>query len=187
MGNGTKICLASVIGFCLWFGLGWSVAFADVCDDMVQKAQALTDSAAGEARQGRYQAASELYLKAGRYFQQASEMKNCRCPKIEKNALKAAEACKKNAAINKENYRKEKTYKAELKEYETVQQANAQYNRGNDHARQGEWQDAVDCFERAAKMYERVASSDTANGQAAKNNASQARKLATLARQRMGQ
>ena len=73
-------------------------AFADRCDDVMETANQIFDAARVASKQKKYAASVNLYKKAERYYQKASKMKNCRCPKIEKAATYRVSHCRGYAA-----------------------------------------------------------------------------------------
>ncbi len=156
-------------------------AFADKCDDVVDQASEIFDKAATASDQGKYEKAAKLYEKASKYYKKASQMKNCRCPKIANSSKKNVAICKENAANN----RKRKKAEAEYGAYETYNEALALAKQGHNYARNGQWTDAVRSFEKAATIWESIASSQTENGKQAKKAAEETREHAELARKRM--
>ena len=86
-----NIFIIAVAGLCV-FVQPLSV-FADKCDDVANRASATFSEARAADNRQEFATAAKLYEKAGRYYQKASKMKNCRCPKIEDSAKSNVEIC----------------------------------------------------------------------------------------------
>jgi tetratricopeptide (TPR) repeat protein len=156
------------------------LVYADQCDDIVDKAHGIFDSAKKAANQKNYNRAAELYENAAKYYDKVANMRNCRCPKIYRTS-------KNNAKISGENADKHrkwmKEYATEVGIIEEYNQAKEKYNEGNTYARNREWDKAIAAFEEAAQIWESVgAATQSENGKRALKGAKQARKAANLAR-----
>ena len=159
--------------------------FADRCDDVMEQARQTFDAAITASKQKEFAQAVELYEEAEGYYQQASEMRNCRCPKIADAAKRNIDICRHNGANNRKALENQGNYEAEVKAFEIYNQAQTKYNQGNSYARNQQWELAISAFEEAAEIWEGIASTETENGRRAVNAAEQARSLANLARQRL--
>ena len=158
---------------------------ADICDDVVEQAKQIFNQATILTEQKDYAKAVRLYEEAEEYYQKASEMKNCRCPKIEGSARENANICRKNAAINRKNLDNQVKYEAAEKVVEIYNQASMKFNQGNSYARSQQWKKAMSAFEEAEEIWNSIASTETENGIKAMQSAEKSRDLAKLARQRL--
>jgi tetratricopeptide (TPR) repeat protein len=158
---------------------------ADRCDDVMEEASRIFDSAMAASRQKEYAEAIELYEEAEEYYKKASEMRNCRCPKIAGSAKRNITICRNNAANNKKALENQENYGAEVEIVEIYNQAKMKFNRGNSYARSQLWERAISAFEEAEEIWESIASTETENGRRAMQSAEQARDMADLARQRL--
>lgn len=87
---------------CLFLFSQAASAFADRCDDVMDRADQIYGLAENASKQGEYADAVSLYKKAEKYYLIAAKMKKCRCPKIEGNARGKARTCRSHAAQNKQ-------------------------------------------------------------------------------------
>jgi tetratricopeptide (TPR) repeat protein len=158
---------------------------ADICDDVVEQAKQIFNQASTASKQKDYAEAVRLYEEAEKYYQKASEMKNCRCPKIEGSARENVNICRKNAAINRKNLDNQVKYEAAEKVVEIYNQASMKFNQGNSYARSQQWKKAMNAFEEAEEIWNSIASTETENGIQAMQSAEKSRDLAKLARQRL--
>lgn len=195
--NGTKNMFVFVAALLLVLAHPLYVS-ADICDDTMDEAKRLYNSAMAASEQKQQARAIQLYETAEKYYQKASLMKNCRCPKIEKSSKANVQLCRENVSNIKRYLESQRKYEAQkeaqvqiveaqVKVVEIYEQAASQYNQGNSYAQSGQWQNAINAFENAARIWDSIASTQTENGNKAIQNAKQARELAALARQRMGQ
>ena len=152
--------------------------FADICDDVMEKANQLSIDAREASAQEEYAEAINLYKEAGRYYKKASKMKNCRCPKIAKASKDSVILCKTSA----DSIRK---YLQKSQVFETYNQAVMKFNEGNSYARNQQWELAVSSFEEAEMIWSSIDPTNTENGIKAQQSAEKAGELANLARQRM--
>ena len=162
---------------CLFVILQSSNVFADECDDIMAKARKLSTQGVAAHNQMNFAEAVRLWEESEKYFQKASEMKNCRCPKIEGNAKKSVEICRKNV---------EKTRLA-MKNQGFVDKYNQgikKFSEANSLAKNKQWEEAISAFGEAQSVFESIASDETENGKKAKKLAQKAEELANLARQK---
>jgi hypothetical protein len=89
-----------VVAFALliWILVTPSYVFADRCDDVMDYANKIYDTAVVAAQHDSYTDAAKLFESARSYYVKASKMKKCRCPKIEGAAKIRAKRCKSYAA-----------------------------------------------------------------------------------------
>jgi len=160
---------------------------ADKCDDVMEKARKTFADATTASSQKEFAKAVKLYEEAEGYYKEASEMKNCRCPKIESVATKNISICRKNAANNKNALERQESYEAEVNVFETYNQAKEEYNQGTSYAKSQQWELAISAFEKAKELWESIAFTETENGRRAIEAVKLAQDSADLARQRMGQ
>jgi len=151
--------------------------YADECDDAYHEAGAIYDSAKEALNEKDYERAADLYEAAAAEYEKVSAMKGCRCPKIAGSSRKQMASCQDSAA----KYRKQAEKQEAFEEYN---RARDRFNEGNDYARNGEWDNAIDAFEEAAEIWEGIADTETENGRLAAKMTKQARDAADLARER---
>lgn len=152
------------------------ILHAGECDEVYAKAKNIHTSANKAVEQKNFEKAVQLYREAARYYDQASTMQDCDCPKIHKASRGNSEICE-NMILKCENWKQEYTF---LEDYN---RATARFNEGNAYARNREWDEAISAFEEAAQVWEDIASSaQDENGQQASRSAKQARDAADSAR-----
>ena len=171
-----NIFILVAAGLCL-FSLPFS-ASADKCDDVANKASGLFREARDAGKQQDFERAAALYEEAGRYYKQASQMKNCRCPKIEGSSRNNVEICKKNAAASRQAL-------GGSQEVEIHNQATTKFKEGHSYARSQQWDMAASSFDEAEMLWRSIDLVNSKNGQRAHQNADQAREFAERARQQM--
>jgi len=117
-------------------------AYADQCDDMNAKAKAAFASAREASIQKNYDRAAELYEEAGKYYEEVANMKNCRCPKVPKNA--------------QENVNLSRNAAAEARLAAQYRVANAKYDEGTAYTKKMQWDEANAAFLEAAQIWDSV-------------------------------
>ena len=135
------------------------------------------ESAVEAVRQKNFEQAVALYREAGEYFEQVSYMKNCRCPKISKNA-------DHNAKLSRERADKYQAHAKELKCYDEYNKARAIYREADAHCKNREWDQAIAALEEAAQIWDSVgAATQSENGKKAIGMAEKCRKAISDIRQ----
>lgn len=153
-------------------------AYADKCEDMKNKASSTFEEASSANAQGDSARAIELLEEAAGYYQQASQMRNCDCPLINKSAATNVEICRNNI----DSIRKQMEGNAEV---DVFNQGVAKFNEGNIHARNGEWELAVNSFDEAERIWNEIDPSSGEAGKKAQQMAKTANELSQKARLQM--
>ncbi|MFA5260050.1 MAG: hypothetical protein WC450_02350 [Candidatus Omnitrophota bacterium] len=174
--------------FVLWAGcslvlLNPFFVYADRCDDMMGRARKVFDSGARATEQGKNAEAIRFFQEAEKYYESASQMKNCQCPKIASVSRYNIQMCKNNIESNKRALAGKQQHADDLATYN---EAMGNYRQADSCANKQQWDNAVYFFEKAAAIWEGMSSQATENGRRAIESARMARNKAALARKQMG-
>jgi hypothetical protein len=142
--------------------------YADRCDDMNAKAKAALVSAREASSKRDYDRAAALYEEAGKYYEEVSIMKNCRCPEVPGNAYQNMEISRDAAA----QARLAAQYRVAMEKYEE----------GTAFAKKFEWDKANAAYQEAAQIWDGVAGATQSElGKTALESANTARDAAQRA------
>ncbi|MCD4779835.1 MAG: hypothetical protein K8S27_04715 [Candidatus Omnitrophica bacterium] len=167
-------------------------ASADRCADVFDKGHQKFKAAKEAGGQKKYNQSIRLYKEAQRHYWQASNMMNCKCPKLNKTAKNNVNICDGNIEIMKKNLKTQTKYQknlnTEAKAYDKYNKAQRIFEQGDSFAKRKQWSRAYEAYREAAMLWESVAMTNRSeNGRKARQAARQARDLAKKARQQKRQ
>lgn len=165
-------------------------ARADRCEDVYRDGDRSFRAARQAADKKRYGRAARLYEEAGRYYLRVAAMKKCSCPALAANAGHNAGMCRSSAELMRQKAAAAEGPAARAGRRSPAPEESAaghvrawaeeEYRRGEEAARNGQWDEAVRSFEEAAGLWDSLASNDADDGR-------EAREAAELARDNKGQ
>jgi hypothetical protein len=111
----------------VWIFVPFQMLYAGQCDDVYAKAKGIHESADEAVNQKDYTQAAELYREAAKYYEQATNMRDCSCPKIPGASRSNADSCRNMAVKCRE-------YATEVRLFEEYNRAKDIFNEGNTSA-----------------------------------------------------
>lgn len=160
-----------------------NMGYADECDDIYEQAIVLWKEGNNARSEGDYARARDLFSDSRDYFISASQMTDCRCPKIEGSAKNNAQRAEQIILDCERRLEASVSYEDEHLISERYNDAKDKYMEGESFVKDENWDEAIAAFEKAASSWEEIAaSSQGINGKKAVVSARQARSAAARAR-----
>jgi len=172
-----------VVLFLMILFIWGDIGYADECDDVYEQALTLWKEGNNARLEGDYERARDLFSDSHNYFLTASQMTDCRCPKIAGSAASNAQRAEQVILDCERRLEDSASYEDAHLISRQYNEANKKYLEAESLVKDENWDNAIAAFEEAASMWEEIAaSSQGVNGKKAAASARQARSAAARAK-----